>query len=322
LNAVVTGCAGLVGSRLARRILDEGGSVTGVDNFLTGSRRNVEALLEHPGFQFHEADVCVRPDLANVAREDRRIDVLFHLASPASPTAYARHPLKTLAANSHGTEHALDLAAKLRARFILASTSEIYGEPEEHPQTERYWGHVNSVGPRSCYDESKRFAETLVAVHTRLGNVDAAIARIFNTYGPGMQPDDGRVIPTFLMQALSGARLTIEGSGSQTRAFMYVDDLVEGLIRLAVRPLGGHLAFNLGNPHETTIAELVAVVSDVLGRPLEVVYGALPQDCPTRRAPDIELAKAILGWQPCVSLRQGIERTIEYFRELVPAAAQ
>ena len=316
MNAAITGCAGFIGSHLAERIVASGGFVVGFDSLLTGRLENIQALRGDPAFRFHRLDVAERGDafVRLTVESLSPIDTVFHLASPASPSDYARCPLETVAANSRGTEHAIALAEIVGARLVLASTSEVYGEPLEHPQREEHWGHVNPVGPRSPYDESKRFAEMLVALHVRLGRLEATIARIFNTYGPRMRPDDGRVIPSFLERALAGRELIVEGDGTQTRSFLYVDDLVDGLIAAAGLSRG-ELIVNLGNPRETTILELAEIVCELLEVPQRLVHGDLPTDCPTRRRPDIARARRFLGWEPQVELREGLARTIEHLAQ-------
>lgn len=305
-RALVAGAAGFIGSHLCERLLAEGWHVIGIDNFLTGRPRNVEHLARDPRFELHELDVIEPLGVF------RSLDWVFHLASPASPPAYQRHSLRCLQANSEGTRNLLNVAARSGAAFLLASTSEVYGDPLVHPQTESYWGNVNPVGPRSMYDEAKRFAESLTVDFGRVHGVPTRIARIFNTYGPRMAPDDGRVISNFVCQALRGKPLTVYGDGSQTRSFQYVDDLVEALFRLT-RVDYPH-PINLGNPEEHTIAQLVAVVGDVLGHPVTVEHRALPGDDPRQRRPDTRLARSVLGWAPRVGLREGLRRTAAHFR--------
>ncbi len=285
--------------------------MTGVDNLITGSRRNIAHLEAHPRFDFVECDVT-QP----VAIHDR-FDQVWHLASLASPLEYLKHPLEALESGSSGTRNMLEIAQRDGARFLLTSTSECYGDPLEHPQKESYWGNVNPVGIRSCYDESKRYAEALTMAYHRTHGVRTNIARIFNTYGPRMALNDGRVVPAFLDQALRGEPLTIFGDGRQTRSFCYVADMVEGLVRLANSD--ERYPVNLGNPTELTINEFAEQIRRLMGSNLEIVYQALPQDDPQRRRPDISKAKDVLGWEPKISLEAGLRETVEYFRELLAA---
>jgi nucleoside-diphosphate-sugar epimerase len=306
-HAVVTGAAGFIGSHLAERLLGQGWRVTGVDSLLTGSVDNVAHL--GAGFELVEADVSV--GIPTVPA----FDALFHLASPASPVHYTRHPVATLRAGSLGTLNALDRAAEHGAVLVLASTSEVYGDPLEHPQTEAYRGNVDPAGPRAMYDEAKRFAEAAVATYARGGTVDGRIARIFNTYGPRMAVDDGRVIPNFIAAALAGEPLAVYGDGSQTRSLCWVGDLVDGLIRLAEAPGVTGLPVNLGNPEEVTMAQLARIVIEEAGSTSTVVSGPLPPDDPRRRRPDIERARTLLGWEPRVPLREGLRMTLAAARE-------
>jgi len=308
MRFVVTGAAGFIGSHLCERLLAEGHEVVGLDNFLTGSRRNLEELEGKPGFDFREHDVTEPFDV------EPPVHGVFHLASAASPVMYMRYPVETLLAGSHGTRNALELARRHRARFLLASTSEVYGDPLEHPQRETYWGNVNPVGPRSCYDESKRFAEALTMAYHRRYGLRTTIARIFNTYGPRMQLDDGRVVPAFIDQALSGQPITVFGDGSQTRSFCYVTDLVDGLCRLIHSE--ERYPINLGNPHEMTILEFAELIRRLTGSQVPIRFQPLPQDDPKRRRPDISKARSILGWEPTTPIEEGLRRTIEYFRTL------
>ena len=298
-NALVTGGAGFLGSHLCEALLARGDRVICVDNLDTGSLVNVEHI--HDGrFLF------VNHDLTAPLFLEKEVDVVFHLASPASPIDYQRLPLHTLKVGSYGTHHMLGLAKFKRARFVLASTSEVYGDPQVHPQPETYWGHVNPIGPRGVYDEAKRYAEALTMAYHRQQGVDTAIARIFNTYGPRMRPHDGRAIPTFLRQALAGKPLTVFGDGSQTRSFCYVDDMVSGLVRLAES--GEHLPVNLGNPDEMTLLELAEAVIRVTGSASEIVFEALPVDDPQVRQPDITRARQLLGWEPEIEVDEGLRR--------------
>jgi dTDP-glucose 4,6-dehydratase len=310
--AYVTGAAGFVGSHLCDRLLREGWDVVGADNLATGDRRNLAAAETSPRFRFAEADVSEPWD--GWARAAERPAAVLHLASPASPVQYERLALETMAVNALGTMRAARFAHEAGAVLLYASTSESYGDPLEHPQRETYWGHVNPVGMRSCYDESKRYGEAYVATAVRKLGIDGRIARIFNTYGPRMQAGDGRVIPNFCIAALRGEPLTVYGDGSQTRSFCYVDDLAEGLLRLATRPgLRGRVV-NLGNPVEYTIRELAEVTARLAGTALRVEPRALPPDDPARRRPDIALARELLGWEPAVELEPGLARTLDYFR--------
>ena len=303
-NVVVTGGAGFVGSWLCESLLDLGARVQCVDSLVTGSVRNVEHLLRRPGFRFVEADIC--EDLPAPAP----VDLVMHLACPASPRHYLRLPLETLDVGSRGTARALDLAQRHGARFLLASTSEVYGDPRVHPQPEDYWGHVNPIGPRSVYDEAKRFSEALTAAYGRQSRVDTAIARIFNTYGPRMAVDDGRVVPTFVRQALGGEPLTVAGDGSQTRSLCYVTDTVEGLLRLACSGLAGPV--NIGNDRELTVLELARMVIDITGSSSEIRFVELPEDDPRVRRPDVTLARSRLGWRASTSAERGLASTVAW----------
>ena len=301
-TAVVTGGAGFLGSHLCDSLAREGHRVICVDNLETGSLQNVEHLR---GDQF----VFLNHDITNHIAIDEPIDVIYHLASPASPIDYLRLPLQTLKVGSLGTHNALGLAKWKRARFLLASTSEVYGDPLIHPQPETYWGNVNPIGPRGVYDEAKRYAEALTMAYHRQQGVDTCIVRIFNTYGPRMRPHDGRAIPTFIRQALANEPLTVFGDGSQTRSFCYVDDLIRGLIALAQS--GEHLPVNIGNPAEYTLLELAQKVAEATGSTSEIVFEALPVDDPKVRQPDITRARQLLGWEPQVSLEDGLRRVLQ-----------
>jgi dTDP-glucose 4,6-dehydratase len=303
-TAVVTGGAGFLGSHVCDYLLAKGHRIVCVDNLDTGSLQNIEHLRSTDQFVFVNHDVT-KPFFL-----DEPVDFIFHLASPASPIDYLRLPLHTLKVGSYGTHHMLGLAKFKRARFLLASTSEVYGDPQVHPQPETYWGHVNPIGPRGVYDEAKRYAEALTMAYHRQQGVDTAIVRIFNTYGPRMRPHDGRAVPTFMRQALENKPLTVFGDGSQTRSFCHVDDLIRGLYLLAQS--GEHLPVNLGNPREMTLLELAENVLRVTGARSEIVCEALPVDDPQVRQPDIMRAKQILGWEPEVSLEDGLRRTIEW----------
>jgi dTDP-glucose 4,6-dehydratase len=308
-RAVILGAAGFLGSNLVDRFLAEGWRVTGVDNLITGTRRNLEHLAREPRFDFVEADICGPFEVAG------RIDAVLDLASPASPVDYLKHPFETLHVGSLGVENALKLAKRAGAVFLLSSTSEVYGDPLEHPQRETYWGNVNPIGPRAVYDESKRFAEAITMAYRRYEKVDVRVARIFNTYGPRMRLDDGRVVPTFVAQALRGEAITVYGDGSQTRSFCYVDDNVEALWRLLRS--GYQEPVNVGTPHELTILEFAAHVQRLVGKRVEIVQLPLPEDDPRVRRPDITRASEVLGWEPKVPFDEGMRRTIAWFRERV-----
>jgi dTDP-glucose 4,6-dehydratase len=301
-TCLVTGGSGFLGSHLCDELLARGHRVICVDNFDTGSLKNI-AHLRGENFRFEHLNI-VEPFYV-----DEPVDFVYHFASPASPIDYLRLPLHTLKVGSYGTHHALGLAKEHRARFLLASTSEVYGDPQVHPQPESYWGHVNPIGPRGVYDEAKRYAEALTMAYHRQQGVDTAIVRIFNTYGHRMRPHDGRAIPTFLRQALQDRPITVFGDGGQTRSFCYVSDMIDGVIRLAES--GEHEPVNIGNPNEFTLLELAKTVIEVTGSRSEIVFEALPTDDPHVRQPDISLARDLLGWEPTVELREGLQRTIE-----------
>ena len=304
-TALVTGAAGFLGSHLTDRLLGEGYSVLGVDNLSTGDQGNLAHLANDSRFSFEERDI-------STAFDPGRVDTVFNLASPASPPEYLRLGIETLRVGSVGVENTLQIAEKYRAVFLQASTSECYGDPLEHPQPETYWGNVNPVGPRSVYDEAKRFGEAIVMAYHRSRAVDTRIARIFNTYGPRLRPGDGRVISNFMMQALRGEPLTIYGDGSQTRSFCYVAELIEGIVLLSRSE--EHLPVNLGNPEEFTILECAKAVLEVTGSESELSYIDLPVDDPTRRRPDITKARTLLGWQPRVGLMEGLKKSLPFFR--------
>jgi len=301
-TAVVSGGAGFLGSHLCDYLLEKGHRVICVDNLDTGSLQNIEHLHNSGGFLFVNHDITAPYFI------DEGIDFIFHLASPASPIDYLRLPLHTLKVGSYGTHNMLGLAKFKRARFLIASTSEVYGDPQVHPQPETYWGHVNPIGPRGVYDEAKRYAEALTMAYHRQQGVDTCIARIFNTYGPRMRPHDGRAIPTFVRQALENKPLTVFGDGSQTRSFCYVDDEIRGLYLLATS--GEHLPVNIGNPHEMTLLELAEAVIRVTGSKSEIVFEALPVDDPQVRQPDITRAQQVLGWEPEIELDEGLKRLL------------
>jgi dTDP-glucose 4,6-dehydratase len=301
-TALVTGGAGFLGSHLCDHLLGQGLRVICVDNLVTSTLRNVEHIRDD-SFTFVNHDMTEHLEL------DEPVDFVFHFAALASPIDYLRMPLHSLKVGSHGTHNALGLSKFKRARFLLASTSEVYGDPEEHPQKETYWGNVNPIGPRGVYDEAKRYAEALTMAYHRQQGVDTRIARIFNTYGPRMRPHDGRAIPTFMRQALQDKPLTVFGDGSQTRSFCFVEDLIRGLVALMASDY--HQPVNLGNPYEMTLLELAEAVVEITGSRSEIVYEALPQDDPKVRQPDISLAREVLGWEPKVELRDGLRRTID-----------
>jgi len=305
-NAIVTGAAGFLGSHLCERLLAEGYPVTGVDNLISGSQANLRALEKVDAFTFLEHDITKPLDIPGP------VDSILHLASPASPEDYLRYPIQTLKAGALGTHVTLGLAKAKGARYLLASTSEVYGDPAVNPQPEEYWGNVNPIGPRGVYDEAKRYAEAMTMAYHRVHGVDTRIARIFNTYGPRQRMDDGRAIPTFIRQALSGHPLTVHGDGRQTRSFCYVDDMTEGLWRLLRS--GFPEPVNLGNPEEITILELAEKVRELVGADLDIVFKDLPRDDPKVRCPDISRAKKVLAWEPKVGLETGLRRTIAFFR--------
>jgi len=309
-RVVILGAAGFIGSHLTDRFLSEGWSVLGVDNLITGTLRNLRHLDGNQRFEFLEADVC--DGLDSVAGP---VDAVLDFASPASPVDYLEHPFETLRVGSVGVEKALELARAKGATFLLASTSEVYGDPLEHPQKETYWGNVNPVGPRAVYDEAKRFGEAITMAYHRYRGVDTRIARIFNTYGPRMRLDDGRVVPTLVAQALRGEPLTVFGDGSQTRSFCFVDDNVDGMWRLLHSR--DHDPINIGNPVEMTILEFARAVQRLCGRDVPIVHKPLPQDDPRVRCPDISRARAVLGWEPKVAFDEGMRRSIAWFGEQV-----
>ncbi|MCG3172936.1 MAG: UDP-glucose 4-epimerase [Myxococcota bacterium] len=304
LRILVTGGAGFIGSHLCARLLEQGHEVISLDNYFTGRRRNIQELRRNPRFEEIRHDV-IQPILLEVDR-------IYNLACPASPVHYQYNPVKTVKTSVMGALNMLGLAKRVKARILQASTSEVYGDPQVHPQTEDYWGHVNPIGLRSCYDEGKRLAETLMMDYHRQNGVDIRIARIFNTYGPNMRADDGRVVSNFIVQALRGEPITVYGEGLQTRSFCYVDDLVDGLMRLMESPYAGPI--NLGNPGEFTIRELADLVIEKTGSKSAVEKRPLPSDDPKQRRPDITRARELLGWEPKIPLREGLVRTIEYFR--------
>jgi dTDP-glucose 4,6-dehydratase len=308
-TTVVTGGAGFIGSHLCERFLAEGHEVICVDNLITGSLGNIEHLRNNPLFQFR------RHDISHPLEIDGPVDNILHFASPASPVDYLRHPIPTLKVGSLGTHNTLGMAKLKKARYLLASTSEVYGDPERHPQKEDYWGNVNCIGVRGVYDESKRFAEAMTMAYHRYHGVNSKIIRIFNTYGERMRLDDGRVVPNLMGQALRGEPLTVYGDGSQTRSFCYVADLVEGIARLLF--VDFHDPVNLGNPNEVTILDFAREIQTLAGSKSEIVFKPLPQDDPRVRRPDITRARQLLGWEPQVDRREGMRRTLDYFRHKV-----
>ena len=318
MRVLITGAAGFLGSHLCDRFIADGHSVIGLDNFITGNPENIAHLVGHERFEF------VRHNISTYTYVAGPLDGVLHFASPASPVDYLEYPIATLKVGALGTHNALGLALAKKARFFLASTSEVYGDPLEHPQTEAYWGNVNPIGPRGVYDEAKRFAEAMTMAYHRFHGMDTRIVRIFNTYGPRMRPNDGRVVSNFIVQALSDQPLTIYGDGSQTRSFCYVADEIEGIYRLFMR--GDNNPTNIGNPNEFTVRQLAELVIELTGTSAPIVERELPADDPKVRQPDIARARGMLGWEPAVSLRDGVTRTIEYFRallarEAVPARA-
>jgi len=314
VRALVAGGAGFIGSHLCDFLLEHDFEVLCVDNLVTGSKHNIRHLLKNPGFRFQHADVTA-PDFlrSSFIVHRSRVDVVFNLASPASPKDYMAMPLETLAVGSTGTRNLLELALQKKAVFVQASTSEVYGDPLSHPQVESYWGNVNPVGPRSVYDEAKRFSEALVMAYNRKHGLATRIARIFNTYGPRMQLDDGRIVPTLVEQALNGKPLSVYGNGRQTRSFCYVSDMVEGLYRLA--SCTDPMPVNLGNPHEFTVLRFAQIVKKLTGSQSPLEFEPLPEDDPKRRRPNISRAKRLLRWQPKVQLEQGLKLTIDSFRK-------
>ena len=307
-TSLVTGGAGFLGSHLCDRLLERGHRVICVDNLDTGALTNIEHIRGE-SFRFEMCDITSHYEI------DEPVDFVYHLASPASPIDYSRLPLHTLKVGAHGTHNTLGLAKAKRARFLLASTSEVYGDPEVHPQPESYWGNVNPIGPRGVYDEAKRYAEALTMAYLRQQGVDTCIVRIFNSYGPRMRPHDGRAVPTFLRQALSDKPLTVFGDGSQTRSFCYVDDLIRGLILLAES--GVHDPVNLGNPNEMTLLEMAELIVELTGARSEIVFEALPVDDPQVRQPDITRARDLLCWEPEIELREGLTQTIEHYTKIL-----
>lgn len=307
MKIVVTGGAGFIGSHICSKLLEAGHTVLCIDNMSTGSLSNISGIKGNKNFSFSRKDVIE-------VRTLKKFDIIFHLASPASPVYYQKHPVETMLANSVGTKNVLDMAKKHKARLIFASTSEVYGNPKQHPQTESYWGNVNPTGIRSCYDESKRFGEALCMAYFRKG-LDIRIARIFNTYGPRMNARDGRVIPSFIMQAIQNNDITVYGKGNQTRSFCYVDDMVRGIISLSEKDVTGEI-INLGNPDEYSVIDIAKKIKKLTGSISDIVFAGMPEDDPLRRKPDISKAKRLLSWEPETGLENGLGLSIEYFRNL------
>ncbi len=304
---LITGGAGFIGSHLCKRLLNEGNYVICLDNFFTGRKRNIENLLPNPNFELVEHDIIEPIDI--------RVDEIYNLACPASPPHYQYDPIKTMKTSVIGIINMLELAEKYNAKILQASTSEVYGDPKVHPQTETYWGNVNPIGIRSCYDEGKRCAETLISDYRRQKNLNTKIIRIFNTYGPNMTPDDGRVVSNFILQALKGEDITVYGDGSQTRSFCYVDDLIDGIVKMMDSNLSEPV--NLGNPTERTILDFAKLIIEFTGTKSKIIYKPLPSDDPTKRRPDITLAQTKLNWTPKVDINEGLKKTVAYFKELI-----
>ena len=310
MRVLLTGVAGFIGSHLAERFLKEGNYLLGIDNFLTGKEENLKVLLKYKNFEFKKNNV-------EDFKEDEGFDLIVHLASCASPKDYLKYPVETMSANSIGTWNLLEISKKHNSRFIYGSTSEVYGDPKEFPQKESYYGNVNPVGPRSVYDEAKRFGEALSILYHRKFNLDVRIIRIFNTYGPRMKMDDGRVVPNFITQALKNEDLTIYGDGNQTRSFCYIDDMVEGIYRICIKDRINERIINLGNPNEIKIIELAKIILELTSSKSNIKFYPLPEDDPKRRCPDIERAKKEIGWEPKTNLYEGLKKTIEYFKSVL-----
>lgn len=309
MKALITGAAGFIGSFLCERFLKEGWYVIGLDNFLTGSEENISHLFSNSNFKFYKYDVTY------FIYVDEEVDLILHFACPASPLDYSNHPIHTMKVDSLGTLHTLGLAKKKRARYVFASTSEVYGDPEIHPQNEEYWGKVNPVGPRAVYDEAKRFSEALTMAYHRVHKIDVRIARIFNTYGPRMRIGDGRVIPTFIVNSVQGKPIPIFGNGTQTRSFCFIDDLVDGIYKLSILDNLEGEVFNLGNPDEYRILDIAEKIKKITQSNSEFEYHPFPQDDPKKRKPDIKKAKIVLDWEPKVSLDEGLKITIDWFKK-------
>ncbi|GGO41949.1 UDP-glucuronic acid decarboxylase family protein [Deinococcus humi] len=322
MRILLTGSAGFVGSHLTERLLADGHIVIGVDNYISGQPSNTALFEVHPNFKFIQADVSDGIPYKAATFDGQKLDYVLHFASPASPPHYQQFPIETLMVGAQGTQHALELAHAHGAPFLLASTSEVYGDPQVHPQTEDYWGHVNPNGLRSCYDEAKRYAEAITFAYHRHHGVDTRVIRIFNTYGPRMRPDDGRVVTNLIVQALAGQPLTVYGDGQQTRSFQYVTDLVDGIVALmSIKESEDvHAPVNLGNPDEYTILQFAQVIRELIDPTLEIIHEPLPADDPRQRRPDISRARELLGWAPGVDLHTGLMRTVESFRASRSAA--
>jgi nucleoside-diphosphate-sugar epimerase len=311
MNVLVTGGAGFIGSNLCEHHLSQGDTVYALDNLITGSERNIESLTSNPNFHFLNGDITTY-DFSSIPK----VEIVYNLASPASPIQYKKHSIETLMTNAVGVQNVLEYVRTLdNAVFVQASTSEVYGDPLEHPQTEEYWGNVNPNGVRACYDEGKRFAEALIMTYVRRYGIRARMARIFNTYGPNMEKEDGRVVSNFIMQAISGKPITVYGDGRQTRSFCYVSDMVDGLYKLATAKEIDGVVINIGNPDEKTVNELATIVKKLTGSSSEIVQRPIDEDDPKKRRPDISKAKNLLGWQPAVTLEDGLKKTITYFKE-------
>lgn len=316
MKVLVTGAGGFLGSHLVDSLLKKGHQVTGIDNWITGNPNNLSHLQGNQNFEIFEEDVCSLSKFKSL-KSDTKYDRIYHLACPASPADYAGYPIETMMVSSVGTKNCIEIALQHKARFFLASTSEVYGDPAVNPQHEKYWGNVNPIGPRSMYDEAKRFAEAMTSAYVRSYGLDARIIRIFNTYGPRMRPGDGRVIPNFISQALTGKPVTIYGDGSQTRSFCFVDDLIEGITRLmeSTDPAVSGKPCNIGNPREMSMNDLVLAIETTIGHGVAKTNRPFPEDDPKMRRPDIELARRALGWEPKVKLEDGIKITIDWFKE-------
>lgn len=311
MRVLITGAAGFIGSHLCEKFLDEGFEVIGLDNFLTGSPENISHLFGNPNFRF------IRYDVTNFIYVQGKLDIILHFASPASPKDYFRHPIHTMKVDSIGTLNTLGLAKEKKSRYVLASTSEVYGDPEIHPQKETYWGNVNPIGPRSVYDEAKRFAEALSMAYFREHKIDVRVLRIFNTYGERMRQEDGRVIPSFITACLKGEKIKIFGDGKQTRSFCYVKDLVEGIFKISIEPNIAGEVFNIGNPEEYTVLELAEIIKEITNSKSQIEFLPKLEDDPRRRRPDITKIKTIVKWEPKTQLIEGLKRTINWFKSVI-----
>lgn len=311
MRVLITGAAGFIGSHLCEKFLDEGFEVIGLDNFLTGSPENISHLFGNPNFRF------IRYDITNFIYVQGKLDIILHFASPASPKDYFRHPIHTMKVDSIGTLNTLGLAKEKKSRYVLASTSEVYGDPEIHPQKETYWGNVNPIGPRSVYDEAKRFAEALSMAYFREHKIDVRVLRIFNTYGERMRQEDGRVIPSFITACLKGEKIKIFGDGKQTRSFCYVKDLVEGIFKISIEPNIAGEVFNIGNPEEYTVLELAEIIKEITNSKSQIEFLPKLEDDPQRRRPDITKIKTVVKWEPKTPLMEGLKRTINWFKSVI-----